>query len=197
MGKVVINEDDIRLMVSEVINRVNTASTEEAEFEDVVKSTMTEIDKFLNNFGLRAKLLKSTYNDWVGQYRSRSSHTGVLKFSVSIPAIMKFREEIANDNDEFSYIDPDVEASLQVRLTLWHECGHGLVEFIKKKRRTDTQMGTRIFKGNFLKDTRWLMGFVEEDLVEEFGEYMIGERYESDLYDYLSKYKEYLQFVRQ
>ena len=184
-----ISENTIREVVSEVIKRA-AAKEEEDSLKNLVASTMKDIAEFLTDFNLKAKLLRNTYTEWVGQYRSRSVKTGTMKFSINLDIIREFGEELADD----PYSDADIEMENQVMVSLWHECGHGLMEHIRYCRRRDTQKGSGIFKGQFLKDTRWLMGYVEEDIVEEFGEYMAGLRYDSDLFNYLIKYKNNLQY---
>lgn len=194
MDKVLINESDVRKMVSEAVNAV----AETDELLGMVKRVMADIDKYLQGFGLRAKLLKSTYSEWVGQYQYRSAKTGVLKFSVSLDAIRRFAEESAEvygmaDESGFSF-DKDEEARIQVMITLWHECGHGLIQHIKYCRKKSNLAKDGVFKGALLKDTRELLHWNEEEVVEEFGEYMAGEYYDSDLFNYLEKYKSVLQY---
>lgn len=60
----------------------------------------------------------------------------------------------------------------EVRISIWHEIGHGIIEYLKGLRRKDTQCGTMIFKRQMLKDFREIIGD-EEYNVEEFGHFMV------------------------
>ena len=42
----------------------------------------------------------------------------------------------------------------QIRISIWHEIGHGIIQYLKGLRRKDTQCGTKIFRGNMLNDFR-------------------------------------------
>ena len=89
-------------------------------------------------------------------------NNGKMRVAINLPLIM-------------SHDDIDIEE--QIRISLWHEVGHGIVQWIKSLRRKDTQMKTGKFKGQIVKDLRYILNN-EEDVVEEFGEY------QSDLASY-------------
>lgn len=188
-------ESDIRKMVCECVNAILEQDGED-ELESLVNSTMINIKEFIADFGLRAKLLKSNTNmDWIGQYRSRSVKTGEMKFSINLAAIRQWSDDLKDMLDDSDWDNSEEEAEYQVMVSLWHECGHGLVEHIKYCRKKSNALKDGKFTGQALKDTRWLLGYVEEDLVEEFGEYMVGLRNDSDLFNYLIKYKNILKYT--
>lgn len=190
----IISERDIRLMVNECIKAL-CEQGEEDELKDTVDSTMTNIKEFIADFGLNAKLLRSNTNmDWIGQYRSHSVKTGVMKFSINIEAIRRWSEDLKDMLDDTDWDNSEEEARYQVMVSLWHEAGHGLVEHVKYCRKRSNALKDGKFTGQALKDTRWFFGYDEEDLVEEFGEYMVGIKNDSDLFNYLMKYKNILQF---
>ena len=111
-----------------------------------------------------------------------------MKFSINVDVIKQWSSELDDD------IDADEEARYQVMVSLWHECAHGLIEHIKYCRKRSNAIKDGKFAGQALKDLRWFLGYDEEDLAEEFGEYMAGLRNDSDLYNYLLKYKSILQY---
>lgn len=182
-----INEEDIRNIVIECVRAIIKEENGN-ELQDLVVSTMNEIKSFLSDFNLDAKLLKSTYTEWVGQYRSHSVKTGTMRFSINVDKIREWSQELDDD------VNAEEEARYQVMVSLWHECGHGLIEHIKYCRKKSNLKKDGKFNRQALKDTRWFLGYEEEDLAEEFGEYMTGLRYDSDLYDFLMKYKGILRY---
>ena len=185
----VISSADIRKMVSESVQRVLESSIVddvEKNFEKEVVRVCEDINNYLSKFGIRAKFNKKYdfsgyYSDSVGVYQRRSvTRNGCMRFSVNINALKAFAEE---DEDIITYDD----ISDQIELTLWHECGHGLLEWIKQKRRQDTQAGTGIFKGAKLKAWKRLLSFNEEAVVEEFAESALF-GYSSDLDEFMETY---------
>ena len=190
----IIAEKDIRTMVNECVKTLLEQEGED-DLQDIVNSTMINIQEFIANFGLRAKLLRSNTNmDWVGQYRSHSVKTGVMKFSINLEAIREWSNDLADMLDDTGFDNSQEEAEYQVMVSLWHECGHGLLEHVKYCRKKSNALKDGKFTKQALKDTRWLFGYDEEDLVEEFGEYMVGLRNDSDLFNYLHKYKSILRY---
>lgn len=190
----VISERDIRKMVNECVKTLLEQEGDDT-LQDTVNSTMINIKEFIADFGLQAKLLRSNTNmDWIGQYRSHSVKTGEMKFSINLEAIRAWSEDLKDMLDDSDWTNSEEEAEYQVMVSLWHECGHGLVEHIKYCRKKSNLLKDGKFTGQALKDTRWLMGYDEEDLVEEFGEYMVGLRNDSDLFNYLVKYKGILHY---
>lgn len=83
----------------------------------------------------------------------------------------------------------------EVKISIWHEIGHGIVEYLKGLRRKDTQCGTKIFKGIMLYDFKYIIGD-EENCVEEFGRYKADQTSYSDLDDFLRRYEKELITIR-
>ena len=75
---------------------------------------------------------------------------------------------------------------------MWHEGGHGIVQWIKPLRRKDTQAKTGLFKGKIAKDLRYILNN-EEDIVEEFGAYQSGYYTYSTLNDFINDYIQILK----
>lgn len=184
-----ISERDIMAMVGECAKRIlkeSVVNDLEANFEREVARVCGDVNEYLSQFGIKAKFNKKYdfsgyYSDAVAIYQHRSVvKDGCMRFSVNLSALKSFAEE-----DEYITYDDVVK---QIDLSIWHECGHGLIEWIKKQRRNDTQQGTGIFKGKKLKAVRWLLGFDEEDLVEEFAEQMVFHDTHSDLLEFINDY---------
>ena len=187
--KVQLAEEDIREMVRNAIKIISESEvTDELDknFEAEVTRVCGDINEYLAQFGLKAKFNKNyrfegQYSDAVAIYQYRSvKRDGCMRISININALKKWADE-----DEYVTYDDLVD---QISVSLWHECGHGLIEWIKQQRRLDTQQGTGIFKGEKLKALRWLLGYDEEDLCEEFGERMAFYSGHSDLVDFINDY---------
>ena len=168
---------------------------EESRYVEIVQEVEKKISEFLKCLNLKVKILK-TY-EWnsnvVGIYIYRSSAKGVLRIGVNFDVVREFEQDL-EDDEWFSEYQIEEEIYDNIAVTLWHEAGHGIMEHIKRCRRHDTQNGTGIFRGKLLRDTRKLMSQDEEDVVEGFGEYMPGLGGNTELYDYIMAYKDYLQF---
>ena len=188
----VFNGSDIREMVKTSVRKVLNESIVDdvvKNFDNEVNRACSDINEYLSQFGIRAKFNKrydfsSQYSDAVAIYQRRSVvKDGCMRFSINLEAMKNFAE-MADEDEFLSYED----VSKQIDLSLWHECGHGLIEWIKKQRRNDTQQKTGIFKGEKLKALRWLLGYEEEDLVEEFAEQMVFHDTHSDLLEFINDY---------
>ena len=184
----IINGSDIRKIVAECIQKLREEVGKDT-LEDTVASTMSQIKEFISDFGLDVKPSRISHTGWVGIYRAHSVKTGVMRIGVDLDVIRNWSNELEDED-----IDSEEEARYQVMVSLWHECGHALFEHVKYCRRRSNAAGDGRFKGKAGKDTTWLMGYDEEDLVEEFGEYMAGLMNSSDLFNYLIKYKDILRY---
>lgn len=159
---------------------------------DSIRTIMADINSYVSTLGLRAAVIKSY--DWsgdcVGIYKYGSSANGVIRIGVNLEVLKEYVEELEED-DFITNVEDEAFANLSV--TLWHEAGHGLVEHIKRVRRIDTKLGTKIFRGELLKSLQSLY-YNEEDTVEDFGEFMAGYGYNSSLYNFIKKYKNILKY---
>ena len=183
---------DIKSIVEESVKKVVKESLVDDladNFDGEVGRVCADINEYLSQFGIRAKFNKrydfsGQYSDAVAIYQRRSVvKDGCMRFSINLEAMKSFANMA--EEDGFLTYDDVVE---QIDLSLWHECGHGLIEWIKKQRRNDTQQKTGIFKGEKLKALRWLLGYDEEDLVEEFAEQMVFHDTHSDLLEFINDY---------
>ena len=162
-----LDDNEQNFIVSEVIKRLNE-TTDNTDYQQVINNVLAEINEYLADFGLSCSLntkydFSGYYKNCVAVYQYRSvMNNGKMRVAINLPLIM-------------SHDDIDIEE--QIRISLWHEVGHGIVQWIKSLRRKDTQMKTKKFKGQIIKDLRYILDN-EEDVVEEFGEY------QSDLASY-------------
>ena len=165
-----LDDNEQNYIVSEVIKRLNetTDNTDNTDYQQVINNVLAEINEYLADFGLSCSLntkydFSGYYKNCVAVYQYRSvMNNGKMRVAINLPLII-------------SHDDIDIEE--QIRISLWHEVGHGIVQWIKSLRRKDTQMKTGKFKGQIVKDLRYILNN-EEDVVEEFGEY------QSDLASY-------------
>lgn len=186
--KIGLCEEDIKTMVFEAVKLISESEISDLidkNFESEVVSVCKDINEYLQQFGLKAKFNKKydfsgVYANSVAIYQYRSVKSGCMRISVNINSLKEWAEE----DDFVTYED----IADQIKISLWHECAHGLIEWIKQQRRIDTQQGTKIFTGEKLKALRWLLGFDEEDLCEEFGERMAFYSGHSDLLDFINDY---------
>lgn len=175
----------IHNILLENINKVLAESYE--DYADFINSIISDANKFLSQYGLSVVYNAKYDFSWgaaknclaIYQYRSVKNN-GRMRISINFPAL----EDCMRQND----ID-DIET--QIEISIYHEIGHGIVEWIKKLRRKDTQCGTKIFRGKLLKDLRSLL-INEEDAVEEFGAHKSGWYGHSEIGDFLDEYKDIL-----
>lgn len=79
----------------------------------------------------------------------------------------------------------------QINISIWHEVGHGLVEFIKNLRRSATRNGSDLFTREMREDFKYIIKY-EEEMVEMFGAMQEGYVRYSDLDDFITRYEENL-----
>lgn len=176
-----INENDLKYIIKETINELTNNSESYKEF---VNKILADINEYLADFGLSCFInskydFSGYYKDCVAVYQYRSvMNNGKMRIALNIPLML------SHDLDDY-------EMKEQIKISMWHEVGHGIVQWIKSLRRKDTQMKTNIFKGEILKDLRYILNN-EEDVVEEFGEYQSDAASYSILNFFLSDYEEIL-----
>ena len=158
-----INKQELRYIIETAAGQLV-----DNNYQQLINNVLAEINEYLADFGLSCSLnakydFSGYYKNCVAVYQYRSvMNNGKMRVAINLPLIM-------------SHGDIDIEE--QIRISLWHEVGHGIVQWIKSLRRKDTQMKTGKFKGQIVKDLRYILNN-EEDVVEEFGEY------QSDLASY-------------
>lgn len=159
--------------------------------KDWIDSTIKDANDFLSDFGLSVTFnakydfnRNSYYQECFAIYQNGSvKNNGRIRIGLNIP---KIQSEFNRNKLQY-----------QVELSIWHEIGHGIVEYLKGLRRKDTQCGTKIFKGKMLKDFRAIISD-EEYYVEEFGDYMSPNGYAlfSSLSDFLELYSNEILTLR-
>ena len=147
-------------------------------------------NKFLSKYGLSV-VFNPNYNfqhyrNCAAIYQNGSvKNKGRIRIGINFSLIEK---TVSNERYE-----------TEIRISIWHEIGHGIVEYLKGLRRKDTQCGTMIFRKQMLKDFKEIIGD-EEYNVEEFGHYIVkDELYTfSALNEFLNVYQnEILQLKNQ
>lgn len=176
------NEQDY--IVSEVIKRLNE-TTDNTDYQQFINNVLAEINEYLADFGLSCSLnpkydFSGYYKNCVAVYQYRSvMNNGKMRIALNIPLML-------------SHGLDDYEMKEQIEISMWHEVGHGIVQWIKSLRRKDTQAKTGLFKGKILKDLRYILNN-EEDVVEEFGAYQNGYYTYSTLDDFINDYEQILK----
>lgn len=137
-------------------------------------------NNFLSQYGLsvvfNAKYnFDGYYRDCLAIYQNGSvKNKGRIRIGINFPLM----ETMIKKRDLKS----------QIKISIWHEIGHGIVQYLKGLRRKDTQCGTKIFRGNMLNDFRNIIND-EEYYVEEFGYVMSDKGIFSVIEDFLADYE--------
>lgn len=166
--KIILNEKQVDFLIKKSIVENNDTD----EYKKIINNVLAEINEYLADFGLSCTLntkydFSGYYKNCVAVYQYRSvMNNGKIRIAINLPLIQSH----AN-------MDEGIDINEQIEISMWHEVGHGIIQWIKSLRRKDTQMKTGIFKGQIVKDLRYILNN-EEDVVEEFGEY------QSDLASY-------------
>lgn len=178
-----LDDNERDFIVSEVIKRLNENDNTD-EYKKIVNKTLIEINEYLANFGLSCTVnskydFSGYYEDCVAVYQYRSVlNNGKMRIAINLPLILSHET-----SDDFTFF----EIRDQIEISMWHEVGHGLIQWIKSLRRKDTQLKTKLFKGKIVKDLRYMLNN-EEDITEEFGEYHNGYKTYSILNDFINDY---------
>ena len=183
-----LTESDLRRIVKESVNKlleedsygpIDKANTNDANFEkwksafNVYLSEM--IDElqadYLNQLGLSIRINPNyIFNGWKSRWlavyerRSQQILNGIISIAINYPCLYSEMCKRHIDKDKFN-----IEA--QAKITVGHEIGHGLVDYIKRMN----------LKPSELKELPNLTTIIkcdakeEETLVEEFGQYQFPE----------------------
>lgn len=177
-----LTENDLKYIIKETINELTNNSESYKEF---VNKILADINEYLADFGLSCSIntkydFSGYYKDCVAVYQYRSvMNNGKMRIALNIPLMMSHELD-------------DYEMKEQIEISMWHEVGHGIVQWIKSLRRKDTQAKTGLFKGKIVKDLRYILNN-EEDVVEEFGAYQNGYYTYSTLDDFINDYIQILK----
>jgi hypothetical protein len=152
---------------------------------DLINQAVDACNKYLSDYGFPisvALIRQQTFaSSLVGMYRAGSvRRDGKVRVGINTDSICSF----ANKTKEVEEV-----INQQIWITIWHEAGHGIIDWLKMLRRRDTQNKTGIFKGSMLREFRFLMED-EEETAEKFGEYGGDIEFSCDLDLFLSSYQE-------
>ena len=168
---------------SNIIRRVLKEEIDMTIAQEWINEELERGNDFLSQYGLSVVFnpkydfsSNNYYKRCVAIYQNGSvKNKGRIRIGINLPYIKKR----ASRND----------LETEIRISIWHEIGHGIIEYLKGLRRKDTQCGTMIFKGQMLKDFKDILSY-EEESVEDFG-YVMGDppADESYLLDFLQDYE--------
>lgn len=168
----------IRESLYEISNNVD-------EYQSVISDVLTDINDYLSQFGLSCSIntkydFNGYYKNCVAVYQYRSvMNNGKMRIALNIPLMLSHG---LNKNEMIE----------EIEISMWHEVGHGIVQWIKSLRRKDTQTQTGYFKGQIIKDLRNILNN-EEECVEEFGVHKSGYYAYSTIDDFIEKYSEIIK----
>ena len=175
----ILSNETINLIsesVKEAINELISQETNDKNFHiwkntlnAYLKEEIQELqENYLDKLGLKIKI-NDNYNfntrgkrKWLAAYerQSRQILDNVIAIAINYPLMYEEMKKRHIEEDEFN-----IEA--QARITIGHEIGHGLVDYIKNLKVNDNTLNklpnTRIIKQ--IRTTRQ-----EETIAEEFGE---------------------------
>lgn len=151
---------------------------------DLINQAVDACNKYLSDYGfpISVSLIRQQTFDanLVGMYRAGSvRRDGKIRVGINTDSIYSFANETKEAEDVINQ---------QIWITIWHEAGHGIIDWLKMLRRRDTQNKTGIFKGDMLREFKFLMED-EEETAEKFGEYGGDIEFSCDLDIFLSRYQ--------
>lgn len=161
------------------------------EFTDEILKTingyLNDVNEYVKPFGLSVVFNKNYAfrgysEEFLAVYQARSAATSKIRIGINLP----YLKACMTENNI-----PISDLKEQINISIWHEVGHGLVEFIKRLRRRATQNASNLFTREMKKDFKYITSN-EEEVVEEFGAFQEGYSGYSDLDDFISEYEENL-----
>ena len=176
-------------MISKIVKEEIEKFLLEDKFTDdiliAINNCIKEVNDYIGQYGLKASFNKnyvfSGYSaKYLAVYQVRSVANGNIQIGINLPYIIKC---MSTNNI------PLKKLKTQLNISIWHEVGHGLVEFLKRLRRLDTQNGTGLFSKQMKKDFKYIVDN-EEDEAENFGAMQEGYAYYSELDDFFTQYEE-------
>lgn len=192
MGKLVkINETVLRRIIIEAATKLLDTDANDNFIIECINNEIKAANEYLNVYSMSV-VYNSKYNfsdyysDCIAVYQRNSVKTyGKIRIGINIPLLKSFIKKNKK------------KIQKQIEISIWHEIGHGIVEFLKGLRRKDTQCGTKIFRGKMLSDFKYIIND-EEYYVEEFGNSMAtnGDGIFSSIGDFLDDYNEQISAIR-
>lgn len=145
-----------------------------------IDEELVSVNDFLSQYGLSV-VFNANYNfggyyrDCLAIYQNGSvKNKGRIRIGINFPLMQTMIKKR--------------DLKTQIRISIWHEIGHGIIQYLKGLRRKDTQCGTKIFRGDMLNDFRNIIND-EEYYVEEFGYVMSDKGIFSVIEDFLVDYE--------
>ena len=123
----------------------------------ILNKIRQEAESYLNPIGFSFEYFEKDDSDSyvVGEYEARSSFSGTIRVYVNIDEIASIDLDLG-DEDLFEQ---------DVRITVFHEIGHGLFEFVNALPEHLIEPYFKDFFDIFFDDN----GITEEDITEDFG----------------------------
>lgn len=184
-----IREDQLAHIIYEM--RLKNKGDTDGIIIECIDKEIDEANEYLKNYGMsvtynsKYDFERSGYSDCLAAYKYGSvKNNGKIRIGINIPLIQ-------------SYSKNEKELRKQIEVSIWHEIGHGIIEFLKGLRRKDTQCRTKIFIGNMLRDFKYIINN-EEFYAEEFGNAKAtnGMGLFSEICDFLNNYEKEISNLR-
>lgn len=187
------NKNRIRLTESELYNIIREVASKVVnddysmfynKFMEYANSLVEQLqNEYLNSFNLKV-VFDENYSfkgkKWVAAYeRSKGLISqGVILIALNVPYLYKRMKKMGIKKDDW-----DFNVLVQARITIGHEIGHGIIDYLIENVNEDNEAWSDFYvdfcNGEYGD---------EEDLVEEFGKSLFSEAtgvYTSDLIDVL------------
>lgn len=184
----IINETKLREIIYEAVYEAVEANTNNEVFTDDIMDTINgyinDVNEYVRPFGLSVVFNKNYsfggYSaEFLAVYQARSAATGKIRIGINLPYLKEFMSK---------HGVPLRKLKEQLNISIWHETGHGIVEFLKRLRRKNTQTGSDLFNKQMISDFKYILKN-EEEVVEEFGAMQEGYATYSDLDDFICRYE--------
>lgn len=153
-----------------------------SNFKNIIESELLKVNEFLSPYSLKCvfnykyDFSSPHYRDFLAIYQRLSANRGTIRIGINLPKLNESMEEYGL-----------TDINLQIRISIWHEVGHGIMDYIRFLRRRDTQGKYGVFSKKMKNDFSGIENG-EEFFVEKFGAYKCDEEYFSDLQEFLDEY---------
>ena len=181
-----LTENDLHKIIKEVTSKVlnDDYSIFYNTFMEYANSLVDQLqNEYLNSFKLKV-VFDENYSfkgkNWVAAYENSKGliSQGTILIALNVPYVYKRMKKMRIKKDDWDY-----NILAQARITIGHEIGHGIIDYLIENVNEDNEAWSEFY-------TDFCNGEYgdEEDLVEEFGESLFSEAtgvYTSDLMDAL------------
>lgn len=187
------NKNRIRLTESELYNIIREVASKVVNddysmfyntFMEYANSLVEQLqNEYLNSFNLKVVFDENySFNgkNWVAAYeRSKGLiNQGTILIALNVPYLYKRMKKMGIKKDDW-----DFNVLAQARITVGHEIGHGIIDYLIENVNEDNEAWSEFYVDFYNGEYG-----DEEDLVEEFGKSLFSEAtgvYTSDLIDVL------------